>query len=73
MNEPRKKNPVVGVGVLIVVVVSLVIGTVLFNALRSKREYDETVGAAASTSSTAVNTTSATASAPASQPGGTTQ
>ena len=41
MNEPRKKNPTVGVGVLIVVVVLFVIGTVLFNAIRGKREYDE--------------------------------
>ncbi|HKT95764.1 MAG TPA: hypothetical protein VJS30_04405 [Paraburkholderia sp.] len=47
MNEPRKKNPAFGVGVLIVVVVLIVIGTVLFNALRSKREYDEAVGAQA--------------------------
>ncbi|WP_321783009.1 hypothetical protein [Paraburkholderia sp. J94] len=47
MNEPRKKNPTLGVGVLIVVVVLFVIGTVLFNALRSKRDYDETVGAQA--------------------------
>ncbi|WP_322102007.1 hypothetical protein [Paraburkholderia sp. J41] len=71
MNEsPRKarrKNPVFGVGVLIVVVVLVVIGTVLFNALRSKREYDETVGAARAGS------TSATASAPASQAGSATQ
>ncbi|POR46067.1 hypothetical protein B0G62_12749 [Paraburkholderia eburnea] len=45
MNDTRKKNPTVGVGVMIVVVVLIVIGTVLFNALRSKREYDATVGA----------------------------
>ncbi|CAM2150599.1 MULTISPECIES: hypothetical protein [Paraburkholderia] len=63
MNEPRKKNPTLGVGVLIVVVVLFVIGTVLFNALRSKREYDETVGAQAShaaTSATASQAGSAT-------------
>jgi hypothetical protein len=41
MNDPRKKNPVFGVGVFIVVVVLLVIGTLLFNALRGKREYEE--------------------------------
>jgi hypothetical protein len=64
MNEPRKKNPTFGVAVLIVVVVLFVIGTVLFNALRSKREYDETVGASAA---------AATASAAASQAGGSTQ
>jgi hypothetical protein len=64
MNEPRKKNPTLGVAVLIVVVVLFVIGTVLFNALRSKREYDETVGASAA---------SATTSAAASQAGSSTQ
>jgi hypothetical protein len=41
MNEPRRKNPAFGVGVLIVVVVLLVIGTLLFNAIRGKREYEE--------------------------------
>ncbi|WP_233863594.1 hypothetical protein [Paraburkholderia adhaesiva] len=41
MNNPRKKNPVFGIGVFIVVVVLLVIGTVLFNAIREKREYEE--------------------------------
>ncbi|RQH07542.1 hypothetical protein [Paraburkholderia dinghuensis] len=41
MNDPHKKNPVFGVGVFIVVVVLLVIGTVLFNAVRDKREYEE--------------------------------
>lgn len=45
MNDTRKKNPTFGVGVMIVVVVLIVIGTVLFNALRSKREYDAAVGA----------------------------
>ncbi|MCP3717193.1 MULTISPECIES: hypothetical protein [unclassified Paraburkholderia] len=64
MNEPRKKNPTVGVAVLIVVVVLFVIGTVLFNALKSKREYDETVGASAA---------HASASTAASQASGSTQ
>ncbi|SDC40389.1 hypothetical protein [Paraburkholderia lycopersici] len=66
MNEPRKKNPTFGVAVLIVVVVLFVIGTVLFNALRSKREYDETVGAGAASAT-------ATASMAASQAGNSTQ
>ncbi|WP_321948705.1 hypothetical protein [Paraburkholderia sp. J10-1] len=47
MNEPRKNNPTFGVAVLIVAVVVFVIGTVLFNALKSKREYEETMGASA--------------------------
>lgn len=51
MNDTRKKNPTFGVGVMIVVVVLIVIGTVLFNALRSKREYDATVGAQATQAS----------------------
>jgi hypothetical protein len=41
MNDPRRKNPAVGVGVLIVAIVLLVIGTLLFNAIRGKREYEE--------------------------------
>jgi hypothetical protein len=41
MNDPRKKNPTFGVAVFIVVVVLFVIGTLLFNAIRGKREYDE--------------------------------
>jgi hypothetical protein len=41
MNDPRRKNPAFGVGVLIVVVVLLVVGTLLFNAIRGKREYEE--------------------------------
>ncbi|PXW27133.1 hypothetical protein [Paraburkholderia caballeronis] len=48
MNEPRRKDPTFGVGVFIVVAVLLVIGTVLFNAIRDKREYDQTNAAAAS-------------------------
>ncbi|WP_027818231.1 hypothetical protein [Paraburkholderia bannensis] len=53
MNDTRKKNPTFGVGVMIVVVVLIVIGTVLFNALRSKREYDATVGAQQASSAAA--------------------
>ncbi len=64
MNEPRKKNPTFGVGVLIVVVVLFVIGTVLFNAIRGKREYDD---------ANPGQPASAAASANASQPAGTGQ
>jgi len=55
MNEPRKKNPTFGVAVFIVVVVLLVIGTLFYNAIKEKREFDEQVApvpAAASTSTT---------------------
>ncbi|MFT0171344.1 hypothetical protein ACLKMY_20370 [Paraburkholderia mimosarum] len=62
MNPPRKKNPTVGVAVFIVAVVLFVIGAVLFNALKSKREYDETSGAG-------VASATATASTAASQGG----
>ncbi|WP_323122171.1 hypothetical protein [Burkholderia alba] len=41
MNDQRKKNPVFGVSILIVVVVLLVIGTILYNAISQKREFDE--------------------------------
>ncbi|KND57898.1 hypothetical protein BSCH_00645 [Candidatus Paraburkholderia schumanniana] len=36
-----KKNPTRAVSVFIVVVVLLVIGTILFNAIREKREFDQ--------------------------------
>lgn len=56
MNPPRKKNPTVGVAVFIVAVVLFVIGTVLFNALKSKREYDETIGAGAASATATAST-----------------
>lgn len=55
MNDPRKKNPTFGVGVLIVVVVLFVIGTVLFNAIRGKREYDEATQPQPSAASTSAS------------------
>jgi flagellin-like protein len=42
MNDPRGKNPVVGVSIFIVVVVLLVIATLVYNALSEKRQYDRT-------------------------------
>lgn len=60
MNDQRKKNPTLGVAVFIVVAVLLVIGTLLFNAIRGKREYDETneaPSAAASAASAAMELT----------------
>lgn len=63
MNDQRKKNPTLGVAVFIVVAVLLVIGTLLFNAIRGKREYDET-NEAPSAASAATELT-APASAPA--------
>ncbi len=39
---PRtKKNPTTAIGAFIVVVVLLVIGTLLFNAIREKSQFDE--------------------------------
>ncbi|WP_322057634.1 hypothetical protein [Paraburkholderia sp. J63] len=63
MNEPRKKNPTLGVAVMMVVVVLIVIGTVLFNAMRSKREYDETVGAQATSAAASATASAASAAA----------
>jgi hypothetical protein len=37
---PRRKNPTFAISILIVVVVLLVIGTLFFNAIREKRDYD---------------------------------
>lgn len=53
MNEPRRKNPTSGVAVFIVVVVLIVIGTVLFNAIRGKRQYDEQMHAASAAAASA--------------------
>ena len=53
MNEPRRKNATFGIGVFIVVVVLIVIGTVLFNAIRGKREYDEQMHSAAASAAAA--------------------
>ncbi|HTH62863.1 MAG TPA: hypothetical protein VL689_22270 [Paraburkholderia sp.] len=49
MNEPRRKNATSGVAVFIVVVLLIVIGTLLFNAIRGKREYDEQMRSAGAT------------------------
>ncbi|MDN7496702.1 hypothetical protein QZM89_16015 [Burkholderia gladioli] len=46
MSEQRRKNPVRGVSVMIVVIVLAVIGTVLYNAISEKRAYDAEHGAA---------------------------
>jgi hypothetical protein len=40
MNEPRKKNPTLGIAVFIVIAVLLVIATLLYNAISGKREFD---------------------------------
>jgi heme/copper-type cytochrome/quinol oxidase subunit 2 len=40
-NTPPKKNPTFAISVFIVVVVLLVIGTLFFNAIREKRDYEE--------------------------------
>lgn len=45
--KPRK-NPTRAISVFIVVVVLIVIGTVLFNAIREKREFDQQNAPAAS-------------------------
>jgi len=39
-NAPTRKNPTFAISILIVVVVLLVIGTLFFNAMRDKREYE---------------------------------
>jgi hypothetical protein len=37
---PTRRNPTFAISILIVVVVLLVIGTLFFNAIREKREYE---------------------------------
>jgi hypothetical protein len=39
--SPKKKNPTFAIGAFVVIVVLMVIGTLLFNAIRDKRQYDE--------------------------------
>lgn len=51
MNEPRRKNATTRIAVFFVVVVLIVIGTLLFNAIRGKREYDAQMRAAGTASS----------------------
>lgn len=70
MNHPRqpnKSNPTTRVAVLIVVLVLIVIGTFLFNAIKGKREYDEQNAGAPAATMPAVQITSGAiaASAPA--------
>ncbi|MBU6488318.1 MAG: hypothetical protein KGQ57_10875 [Burkholderiales bacterium] len=70
MNNPRqpnKSNPTTRVAVLIVVLVLIVIGTLFFNAIKGKREYDEQNASASAASTPAVEVTSGAtaASAPA--------
>jgi predicted lipid-binding transport protein (Tim44 family) len=51
----RRKDPTFWIGAMIILVVVLVLGTVLFNAISSKREYDrEQAAGAADTSKTGV-------------------
>ncbi|MEI6000559.1 hypothetical protein H3V53_26215 [Paraburkholderia bengalensis] len=61
MNDPRKKNPTLGVAVFIVVVVLLVIATILYNAITEKREYerDNAVDSTASAASAATGAANA--------------
>jgi Na+-transporting methylmalonyl-CoA/oxaloacetate decarboxylase gamma subunit len=67
MNDPRKKNPTLGIAVLIVVVVLLVLATILYNAITERREYErenppESVASAASAAAAAVNAVKGAAS-----------
>ena len=65
MNDPRKKkNPTLGIAVFIVVVVSLVIATILYNAITEKREYErENPTDATASAAPAVNAASAAVNA----------
>jgi hypothetical protein len=49
-DDKPKKNPTRAVGVFIVIVVLIVIGTILFNAIREKREFDRENAQPSSTS-----------------------
>ena len=54
MNAPRNNtNPTTRVAALIVIVVVLTIATVLYNAIKGKREYDEENAASSQSASAA--------------------
>jgi cell division protein FtsB len=46
--QPKKSNPTTRVAVLIVVIVLIVIGTLAYNAIKGKLDYEEQNAAAAS-------------------------
>ncbi|SAL11714.1 hypothetical protein AWB64_00430 [Caballeronia sordidicola] len=57
---PKRRNPTFAISILIVVVVLLVIGTLFFNAIREKRDYEhENATPASSTTVPAVPATGA--------------
>jgi cell division protein FtsX len=69
MNKPpRKKNPTLGIAVLIVVAVLLVIATLFYNAIKEKREFDSNNAPAVSISSGAAAATATSAAATAVKP-----
>ncbi|QQC64977.1 hypothetical protein [Paraburkholderia ginsengisoli] len=68
MNKPpRKKNPTFGVAVFIVIAILLVIGTITYNAIREKREFDSqnatppSISSEAAAAATAIKPASGTA------------
>lgn len=60
MNEPRRKNPTFGVAVFIVVVVLIVIGTLAYNSIKDKREFDQQNASVPQAASLTTTTTGAT-------------
>ncbi|CAH2893862.1 MAG: FIG00452419: hypothetical protein [uncultured Paraburkholderia sp.] len=69
MNKPpRKKNPTFGIAVFIVVAVLLVIATLLYNAVKEKREFDSENAQTTSLSSGAAAVTATSAAATAAKP-----
>jgi hypothetical protein len=63
MNDPRKQShPSVRLGIFIVVVVLIVIGILLYNAISGKREYDRENAVSSDTSSAPAASTGAGAS-----------
>lgn len=41
MNDPRRPNPTTRVATIIVIAVLIALATLVYNALKGKREYDE--------------------------------
>ena len=67
-NSSPKKNPTFAISVFIVVVVLLVVGTLFFNAIREKREYDRENGEPAAVSGASPAVPALGASQPQPQP-----
>ncbi len=67
MNDPRRPNPTTRVATIIVIAVLIALATLVYNALKGKREYDEQRAASAASAASIGAASSAAPEAGASQ------